>query len=148
MFSTEKGATNLLIGVVVGLILVKIAVGWFSGSISVLAQAADSFLDLFAGLVTFFAIRIATKPADEKHPFGHGKAEDMAGVVQGVLIFITAGLIIYSAIHRIINKTGLELAEAGIGVMVVAIIASVFLSRHLLKVSRATGSVSKSFWKW
>jgi cation diffusion facilitator family transporter len=141
MFSTERGAANLLIGVVVGLILLKIIAGWISGSISVFAQAADSFLDLFAGLVTFFAVRIATKPADEEHPFGHGKVEDMAGVVQGVFIFIAAGLIVYSAVLRIINKTAIELAEVGMAAMVVSMVASILLSRHLLKVSRATGSV-------
>ncbi|MBM4446910.1 MAG: cation transporter [Chloroflexi bacterium] len=141
MFSTEKGAANLLIGVVIGLILLKIIVGWISGSISVFAQAADSFLDLFAGLVTFFAVRIATKPADEEHPFGHGKVEDMAGAVQGVLIFVAAGLIVYSSVGRIINRTTIGLAEAGIGAMAVSMVASILLSRHLLKVSRATGSV-------
>lgn len=141
MFSTEKGAANLLIGVVVGLIVLKVIVGWLSGSISVFAQAADSFLDLFAGLVTFFTVRFATKPPDEEHPFGHGKAEDMAGVIQGVLIFIAAGLIIYSSIERIINRTPIALSEAGIGVMAVSMVASIVLSRHLLKVSRATGSV-------
>jgi cation diffusion facilitator family transporter len=141
MFSTERGAANLLIGVVIGLILLKIIAGWISGSISVFAQAADSFLDLFAGLVTFFAVRIATKPADEEHPFGHGKVEDMAGVVQGILIFIAAGLIVYSAVLRIINRTPIELPEVGMGAMVVSMVASILLSRHLLKVSRATSSV-------
>jgi cation diffusion facilitator family transporter len=141
MFSTERGAANLLIGVVIGLILLKVIAGWISGSISVFAQAADSFLDLFAGLVTFFAVRIATKPADEEHPFGHGKVEDMAGVVQGILIFIAAGLIVYSSVGRIINKTPIELAEVGMVAMAVSMIAIILLSRHLLKVSRATGSV-------
>ena len=142
MFSTERGAVNLLIGVVIGLILLKVIVGWISGSISVLAQAADSFLDLFAGLITFFAVRIASKPADEEHPFGHGKVDDIAGVIQGILIFITAGLIIYTSINHIIRGTKIELAEAGMVVMVVSIIASIFLSRHLLKVARTTGSIA------
>ena len=141
MFSTERSAANLLIGVVIGLILLKVVAGWISGSISVFAQAADSFLDLFAGLVTFFAVRIATKPADEEHPFGHGKVEDVAGVVQGILIFIAAGLIVYSSVGRIINKTPVEVAEVGMVAMAVSMIASILLSRHLLKVSRATGSV-------
>lgn len=141
MFSTERGAANLLIGVVVCLILLKLIVGWISGSISVFAQAADSLLDLFAGLVTFFAVRIATKPADENHSYGHGKVEDMAGVVQGMLIFIAAAVIIYSAVGRIINRATIEFAEAGIVAMAVSMVVSILLSRHLLKVSRATGSV-------
>jgi cation diffusion facilitator family transporter len=128
MFSTKAGATKLLIGVVVGLIIFKVVISWLTGSISILAQAADSLLDLFAGIITFAAIRIAAKPADAEHPYGHGKAEDIAGVGQGILIFVAGGLIIYSAIDRIITKHyGIELAEAGIAVM---------------GVSRRTGSVA------
>jgi cation diffusion facilitator family transporter len=62
-------------------------------------------------------------------------------VVQGILIFIAAGLIVYSAVLRIINRTPIELPEVGMGAMVVSMVASILLSRHLLKVSRATGSV-------
>jgi cation diffusion facilitator family transporter len=144
MFSTKAGATKLLIGVVVGLIVFKVVVGWLTGSISILAQAADSLLDLFAGIITFSAIRIAAKPADAEHPYGHGKVEDIAGIVQGILIFIAGGLIIYSAIGRIIKGSSfeIELAEAGIVVMAVSIVVSIFLSRHLLRVSRRTGSVA------
>jgi cation diffusion facilitator family transporter len=142
MFSTKAGVTRLLIGVVVGLIILKVVVSWLTGSISILAQAADSLLDLFAGIITFSAIRIAARPADAEHPYGHSKAEDIAGVVQGILILIAGGLIIYSAIGRIIAGSSIELAEAGIAVMAVSIVVSVFLSRHLLSVSRITGSVA------
>jgi cation diffusion facilitator family transporter len=142
MFSTKAGATKLLIGVVVGLIIFKVVVSWLTGSISVLAQAADSLLDLLAGLITFFAIRIAAKPPDAEHPYGHGKVEDIAGVVQGILIFVAGGLIIYSAIVRIIEGSSIELTEAGIAVMAVSIVVSIFLSRHLSRVSQRTGSVA------
>jgi len=142
MFSTKAGATKLLIGVVVGLIIFKLVVSWLTGSISMVAQAADSLLDLFAGIITFSAIRIAAKPADAEHPYGHGKVEDIAGIVQGILIFIAGGLIIYSAIVRIIEGSSIELAEAGIAVMGVSIVVSIFLSRHLLRVSRTTGSIA------
>jgi cation diffusion facilitator family transporter len=142
MFSTKAGATRLLIGVVLGLIILKVVVSWLTGSISILAQAADSLLDLFAGIITFSAIRIAARPADAEHPYGHGKAEDVAGAVQGILIFIAGGLIIYSSIGRIIKGSSIELVEAGVAVMVVSIVASIFLSRHLLSVSRTTGSVA------
>jgi cation diffusion facilitator family transporter len=142
MFSTKAGATKLLIGVVVGLIIFKVVVGWLTGSISILAQATDSLLDLFAAIITFSAVRTAAKPADADHPYGHGKAEDIAGVGQGILIFIAGGLIIYSAIGRIIKGSSIELAEAGIAVMAVSIVVSIFLSRHLSRVARTTGSVA------
>jgi cation diffusion facilitator family transporter len=142
VFSTKAGATKLLIGVVVGLIVIKVVVGWLTGSISVLAQAADSLLDLFAAIITFSAIRIAAKPADTEHPYGHGKVEDVAGAGQGILIFVAGGLIIYAAIDRIIKGSTVELAEAGVAVMAVSIVASIFLARHLLRVARHTNSVA------
>ena len=113
-----------------------------TGSLSILAQAIDSFLDLFAVAVTFIAIRIATKPADEEHPFGHGKAENIAAIAQAVLIFLAGGAIIYSAVRRIMTGSTLELTEAGIGVMLVSIVVSIFLSKHLLKVSKTADSVA------
>ena len=142
MFSSTRGAAKLALAVVIGLIVLKVVAAVITGSISISAQAADSFLDLFAITVVFFAVRMASVPADEEHPFGHGKVEGIAATVQAVLIFTAGGLIIYSAVRRIISGATLELTEAGMGVMLVSIIASVFLSRHLLKVSRATGSLA------
>ena len=142
MFSTKAGATKLLIMVVSALTVFKVIVGWLTGSISILAQATDSLLDLFAAVVTFSAIRFAAKPADAKHPYGHGKVEDIAGVGQGVFILVTAGLIIYSSIERITKGASVELIESGMAVMLFSIMVSVFLSRHLLKVSRRTNSVA------
>jgi cation diffusion facilitator family transporter len=140
MFASRSGAASLSIIVVISLIVLKVVVGAITGSLSILAQAVDSFLDLFAVVVTLVAIRIATRPADEEHPFGHGKAENMAAIAQAVLIFLAGGSIIYSAVHRIITQTHLELTEAGIGVMLVSIVASLLLSRYLLRVSRQEDS--------
>jgi len=142
MFSTQSGAAKLMLIVVIGLIVLKVVVAVITGSISILAQAVDSGLDLFAVAVTFVAIRAATKPADREHPFGHGKAENIAAVVQAGLIFIAGGLIIYSAVHKIIVGAKVENPAAGIGVMLVSMIASIFLSRHLLKVSKAVDSIA------
>ena len=142
MFSSKSGAAKLSLVVVIGLIGLKVVAGVITGSLSILAQAADSFLDLLAIAVTFLAIRIAIKPADGEHPFGHGKAEDIAAIVQAILIFTAGGLIIYSAVRRIITGTVIELTEVGIGVMLVSIIASIFLSRHLLRVARTADSAA------
>ena len=142
MFSSRSGAAKLSLLVIIGLVGLKIVAAVLTGSISILAQAADSFLDLFAVVITFFAVSIATKPADGEHPFGHGKVENIAAIVQAVLIFIASSLIIYSAVRRIITGTTVELTETGIGVMLVSIIASLLLSRHLFKVSRALDSIA------
>lgn len=142
MFSTPSGAAKLSLVAIVGLIALKVVVAVITGSISIVAQALDSFLDLFAVAITFLAISFAAKPADKEHPFGHGKAEDIAAIVQAVLIFTAGALIIYSAVRRITEGATVELTEAGMGAMLVSIIVSIMLARHLLRVSRATGSTA------
>ena len=142
MFSGRSGAARLSILVVVSLIVLKVVVGIITGSLSVLAQAIDSFLDLFAVIITFLAIRVAARPADESHPFGHGKAENVAAIIQAVLIFFAGGSIIYAAIRRIQTEAALEMTEAGMVVMAVSIAASIFLSRYLLRISRQEDSMA------
>ena len=140
--SKQKSAVKLMLIVVIGLIVLKVAVAIITGSISILAQAVDSSLDLLAVVVTFMAIRVATKPADREHPFGHGKVENIAAMVQAGLILAAGGLIIYSAVQRIITGARVELAEAGIAVMLVSMIASIFLARYLFKVAKAVDSIA------
>jgi len=142
MFSTPRSAAKLSLMVVTSLVVLKAAVAVVTGSISILAQAIDSFLDLFAVGITFFAVVISSKPADEEHPFGHGKVENIAAVVQAVLIFAAGGFVIYSAIQRMVAGTAVERTEAGIGVMLVSIIVSLVLSRYMLRVSRANDSIA------
>ena len=142
MVATRTGAAGLALGVVVTLIAAKAAVAALTGSISVTAQAADSFLDFVGIAITFFALRAAVLPADEEHPFGHGKLEGLAAIVQALLIVTAAALIVYAAVGRIIDGRTIEMTEAGIVVMVFSITVSLLLSRHLRRVSRTTGSVA------
>jgi cation diffusion facilitator family transporter len=142
MVSSRSRAAKLALVVIIGLAVAKVVVGIVTGSISVIAQAADSFLDLFAVVVTFLAVVAASRPPDEEHPFGHGKVEYVAAVVQGLLIFTAGGLIIYSSTRRIIAGEVLEVAEAGIAVMLLSIIASIFLARYLRHVAQATDSMA------
>lgn len=140
MLSTKSGAARLSLIVVISLIVLKVGVAAVTGSLSILAQAVDSFLDLLAVIVTFLAIRFATKPADREHPFGHGKAENIAAIVQAVLIFLAGSSIIYVCVHRIKTGTTLQETDAGIGVMLVSVIVSILLSRFLFRVARREDS--------
>jgi cation diffusion facilitator family transporter len=139
--STRTGATRLSLAVVIVLIIIKIVVSVISNSISIIAQAADSLLDLLAIIVTYVAVIKSTEPADKQHPFGHGKMEGMSALIQAVLILGAGGYIVYSAIVRIVNRTLIETGE-GIVVMIISIFASFFLSRHLLSVAKTTGSMA------
>jgi cation diffusion facilitator family transporter len=139
--STRSGAAKLALGVVIILIILKVIVSIISHSISITAQAADSFLDLFSIGITVIAVRMSVAPADEEHPFGHGKMEGISALIQAFLVLGAGIYIIYSAIQRIINHTVIK-PDAGIFVMVISIIASYFLSRHLRRVAKATESTA------
>lgn len=142
MFSTPQGAAILLLITVVGLFAIKVIVGLATGSISIWAQAVDSSLDVFAVIVTFLTVGFSARPADEEHPFGHGKIEDIAAGIQAILLLAASAAIAYSAIGRIRFGGQIKLEEAGIAVMAVSLVTSIFLSRHLFKVAKATGSVA------
>jgi cation diffusion facilitator family transporter len=142
MFAGTSGASRLSVVVVVGLVILKVAVGIVTGSLGVLAQAVDSFMDLFAVTITFLALRIAARPADSEHPFGHGKAENIAAIIQAGLIFLAGGTIIYTAFRRAEGHAPLEMTGAGIAVMAISVIASILLSRYLRKVARREESLA------
>lgn len=142
MFSSKNDASRLALFAILGLVTAKIAVTLITGSVSILAQLMDSLLDLIAVTITFFAINMATKPADKEHPFGHGKAENISAVVQALLIFTAAGVVIYSAINRIASGAVIEMTEAGIGVMAVSVLVSILLSRYLFRVAKKTDSLA------
>ena len=127
--------------VVVCLIILKVVVSIMSGSISISAQAADSFLDIFSIVITFVALKMSVTPADEEHPFGHGKVEGFAAMIQATLVLGAGGFIIYSAIQRLVHSMPIE-PDEGMAVMLVSIVASFFLSRHLRSVARSTGSTA------
>jgi len=85
----------------VGLTAFKIIVGVATNSLGILAEAAHSALDLMAAVMTFFAVRVADKPADKQHPFGHGKVENISALFETLLLLATSGWIIYEATHRL-----------------------------------------------
>jgi len=139
--SSRNGAAILAMSVVVILVILKVIVSFISRSISISAQAMDSFLDLFAIGFTTFAVRMSVAPADEEHPFGHGKIEGVSALIQAFLVLVAGAFIIYSSIERIINRTVIK-PDTGIIVMVISIIVSFLLARHLHRVATAKESAA------
>ncbi|HEY6074066.1 MAG TPA: cation diffusion facilitator family transporter, partial [Anaerolineales bacterium] len=102
----EKSAAALSsVVAAVGLTSFKITVGLLTNSLGILAEAAHSGLDLVAALMTFFAVRIADKPADREHNFGHGKVENLSALFETVLLLATSAWIIYEAVQRLFYKS-------------------------------------------
>jgi cation diffusion facilitator family transporter len=142
MLATKEGAARLAIVAVSLLIVIKTAASIVTGSIAIRADAIHSVIDLFGVVIGYTAIRIASKPPDESHPFGHGKAENIAGVVIAAMIFIAAIIIAYQAIVRLIAGGVVEMVPLGIYVTAAAIAINLLVSWYALRVARATGSIA------
>jgi cation diffusion facilitator family transporter len=124
------------------LIILKLIVGLVTHSVSILSEAIHSSLDLVAAVIAYFSVRISGSPADKEHPFGHGKAENVSGVVEALLIFVASIWIVYEAVKKIINPV--EASSLGLGslVMFISAVVNIFVSRRLYKVAKKTNSVA------
>jgi cation diffusion facilitator family transporter len=104
-----------------GLVVMKFAVGTAIGSVSIISEAIHSSMDLIAALIAFFSVRKSAEPPDAQHEFGHGKFEDISGLIEALLIFIAAFLIIWEAGQKLLGESSEllnpELLMWGIAVM-------------------------------
>lgn len=124
------------------LILLKLLVGIISGSISIISEAIHSTIDLVAAIIAFFAVRLSDIPPDEGHPYGHEKVENISGVIEAILIFVAAVIIIVEAIKKLIEKQPVELLGLGVLVMFVSALVNVIVSRILYKVAKEEDSLA------
>jgi cation diffusion facilitator family transporter len=125
------------------LILMKLAVGLISGSVSILSEAIHSSMDLVAAVIAFFSVRVSDNPPDSRHPYGHGKIENISGVIESLLIFIAALWIIYEAVRKLLGeKIELDSIALGSVVMLISALVNTYVSRRLYKVARETNSVA------
>lgn len=125
------------------LIVMKLIVGIMSGSVSIISEAIHSSMDLLAAIIAFFAVKVSDEPPDSKHPYGHGKVENISGVIEGLLILVAAIWIIVEAVKKLLGEP-FELESIWIGslVMLVSAIVNTIVSRKLYKVARETNSVA------
>ena len=113
-----------------------------TGSVAMLGSLADTGLDIIASLVTLYSVRLAAQPADHEHRFGHGKAEALAALFQTGIIVASAIAIGWRGISRFGVDVRPEHPELGIGVSVVAILATLVLITYQRSVVKRTGSVA------
>jgi cation diffusion facilitator family transporter len=125
-----------------GLTAAKAVVGFMSGSLAILSEAAHSLIDLAATVMTYFAVRISGKPADEEHHYGHGKVESVAALAETALLFVLAGVVFWEAIKRLIGAEAhaVEATVAAFVVIGVSIVVDFFRSRTLYRVAAQSSS--------
>jgi cation diffusion facilitator family transporter len=100
------------------LIALKLAAAGITGSVAILSEALHSGIDLIASVIAFVSVRRADEPPDVEHPYGHEKVESVAASIEGMLILVGAGVIIYEAAHRL--AIGAEVESLGFGIAVIA----------------------------
>ncbi|MFA7611078.1 MAG: cation diffusion facilitator family transporter, partial [Sulfurimonas sp.] len=137
----EKKATVVSSSVAALLVLIKMSVGIFSGSIAVLASAIDSLLDLTVSLFNYFALNTAEKESDDKFHFGRDKMEPLAAVIEGIIISFSALFIFYEAVAKIVNYKPMEYMEISIAVMIASFVITAFLVAFLNHVAKKTNNM-------
>ncbi|MBF0569760.1 MAG: cation transporter [Candidatus Omnitrophica bacterium] len=124
-----------------GLVGLKLVVGFTTGSLGILAEALHSGLDLVAAVITWFAVRVSSKPADRVHPYGHGKYENLSALFETLLLLVTCFWIIYAAMERLLtHKVEIEVNVWSYAVMIISIIVDVSRSRMLYRVAHKHNS--------
>jgi len=115
----------------------KLVVGFLTGSLGILAEAAHSGLDLVAAVITYLAVRVSDRPADEDHPYGHGKIESFSALVETLLLVLTCAWIVYEAVNRIFFRA-VEITPNAWAflVVIVSIAIDVSRSRMLYRAAR------------
>jgi cation diffusion facilitator family transporter len=145
---TKTGVATLSVASNSCLVVMKLTIGLLIGSVSVLSEAIHSGMDLLAAIIALFAVRTSSKPADEGHPFGHGKIENVSGAIEALLIFVAAGWIIYEAVGRLLHPSHIESVGWGVLIMGVSAGVNLLVSRQLFRVGHETDSIALKADAW
>ncbi|MCX6346286.1 MAG: cation diffusion facilitator family transporter [Armatimonadetes bacterium] len=130
------------------LVVLKLIIGLAIGSVSVISEAIHSGVDLLAAIIALFAVRTAGIPADDDHPFGHHKVENISGTIEALLIFVAAIWIIVEAVERLVNPSPMQHVGWGVGIMLFSAIANIIVSSKLFKVGKETDSMALQADAW
>jgi cation diffusion facilitator family transporter len=122
------------------LIALKVMAGAITGSIAIITEAIHSGIDLLASMIAYFSVRKADEPPDESHPYGHEKVENVAAGIEGMLILVGAGIIIYQSVRRLIDHAEVEHLGVGIAVIAFSTVANFVVSGYLYRQAKLTDS--------
>ncbi len=144
-----KNSTGIRIAAIsliatVGLLVLKLTLGLISGSIAVLSDAVDSGTDLAGASAALASIRIAAWPADENHPYGHGKVESISAAAAATVIAVGGGSVVFQAVRRLLIGSPEIDVGLGLAAMVIATLINAILAHFMLREARRTGSLALS----
>jgi len=138
----KEQAALVSIAASAGLTAAKAVVGVATGSLAILSEAGHSLIDLGATIMTYAAVRISGKPADEEHHYGHGKVESVSALAETALLFVLSGVVIWEAVKRLLDQEQhVVLANSwAFGVIALSIVVDFFRARALSHTAQATSS--------
>lgn len=137
----KQSAATSSVWAAIFLTVIKLVVGFMTGSLGMLAEAAHSGLDLVAAVVTFLAVHFSDRPADADHTYGHGKIENFSALIEALLLVVTCVWIIYEAVQRLLfHDVPVEANIWSFAVMITSIIINISRSRMLYATARKHGS--------
>ena len=137
-----KTLLKLSIAAAIATIAMKSAAWWLTGSVGLLSDAMESFVNLASALFALAMVTIAERPADEDHPFGHTKAEYFSSGFEGLLIAGAAAGIIWAAVHRFANPQPLESLGWGLALAVASSVLNGLLANRMMTASREHRSIA------
>jgi cation diffusion facilitator family transporter len=139
--SAKTSAAALSIASNCVLIALKLAAGAITGSVAIITEAMHSSVDLIASIVAFVSVRQADKPADDDHPYGHDKFENLAAAIEALLILVGSGVIVFESVRRLsTSHTDVGSLGVGIGVIAISIVVNVVVSGVLARRAHQTDS--------
>ncbi|PGL70722.1 cation diffusion facilitator family transporter [Bacillus sp. AFS055030] len=124
------------------IVILKLIVGIFTGSVAIISEAIHSLLDLVASVIAFFSVRISNRPPDKEHPYGHGKFENISGTVETILIFVAGIWIIIESVEKLLHPTSIKMPIIGVVVMLIGALINWRVGKIVQKVGNDTHSVA------
>jgi cation diffusion facilitator family transporter len=137
-----SGFAWLSIGAAVTTIVLKLVAWWLTASVGLLSDAMESLVNLAAAAGMLVALRVASRPADAEHPFGHGKAEYFASGFEGAMIFVAAVAIAWAAVDRLLHPQPLETASLGLVISAVASAVNLAVALVLMRAGKKHHSIA------
>ncbi|MDO5501250.1 MAG: cation diffusion facilitator family transporter, partial [Propionibacteriaceae bacterium] len=122
--------------------VVTLGAWWVTGSVGLLSDAAESVVNLVAAVVALYALKVAAKPADKNHHFGHSKAEYFSSAVEGIMIFVAAAAILVFAIRRLLEPQPLEQIGLGLAISLVAALINGAVAFVLMRAGKQHNSIT------
>lgn len=142
MIRTKAGAASVSVLSNSLLVAVKLAAGAITGSIAIVTEAVHSAIDLLASIIALVSVRMADEPPDSEHPYGHERFENLAAAIEGMLIVVGAGIIVFEATSRLVNGSAVDHLGVGIAVIAASAVVNVAVAAFLRRRSRELGSAA------